>query len=215
MDPNSAAALSAYGSVVAAVAACIALFFTGMAALAASRQTKLQKQIATDAAQPYVWADIRPDPQQGGLLTLVVGNSGPTVAVNVRVGFDPPLQMPFQEETGHALEVLTRGLPSLPPGRTFTWNLGSAFQIVAGDEPKRYALTIEADGPFGALEPLTYTVDVDDIKQTRALPDGSLHLVAEAVAKTTKSIDAIAGTLATRERNRARARERRREGTDS
>lgn len=202
VDPNSSAALSAYGSAIAAGAALIALFFTGMAAFAAHKQTKLQKQIATDAAQPYVWADMRPDTQQGGLLTLVVGNSGPTVATNVRVSFDPLLQMPFQDGSGHALEVLTRGIPSLPPGRTFIWNLGGAWQIVAADNPKRYALTIEADGPFGTLTPLTYTVDIDDIKQTRAMPDGSLHLVTEAVTKTNKTLESIANVFSDMERSR-------------
>lgn len=195
MDPNSAAVLSAYGSAVAAMAALIALFFTGMAALAAKRQTDLQKQIAMDAAQPYVWADIRPDTHQGGLLTLVVGNAGPTVATDVKVIFDPPLQMPFSDEVTHANEVLSRGLPSLPPGRTFVWNLGVAWQIVSDDGLKEYTLEVQADGPFGRLNPLVYKVRIDDIKQTRAVPDGSLHLVAQAVNDANKVLKSIAEKL--------------------
>lgn len=44
---------------------------------AAREQTQLQREIARDAAQPYVWADIQPDMQQGTAMQLVVGNSGP------------------------------------------------------------------------------------------------------------------------------------------
>ncbi len=35
-----------------------------------------------DAAQPYVWVDLRPD--EHAQLLLLVGNSGPTVATDVR-----------------------------------------------------------------------------------------------------------------------------------
>ncbi|ACL38166.1 hypothetical protein Achl_0163 [Pseudarthrobacter chlorophenolicus A6] len=207
MDPNASAALSAYGSLIAAAAAVVALIFTGIAAVAAYKQTRLQKQIAEDAAQPYVWVDMRPDTKQGGLLNLIVGNSGPTVATDVTVGFEPPLQMPFEDEAGHALEVLRRGIPSLPPGRTLVWNLGVAWQIVGADSPKRYKLTISAAGPFGGLKPLTYIVDVDDIRATAAVPDGSLHLVAEAVSKTNRTLERLTDFFAAVERTRRRSTE--------
>ncbi|NHB83640.1 hypothetical protein G7085_00115 [Tessaracoccus sp. HDW20] len=57
---------------------------------AAREQTILQRELAEAASQPYAWADIQPDTQQGSMLQVVVGNSGPTMARNVRVTFDPP-----------------------------------------------------------------------------------------------------------------------------
>lgn len=59
--------------------------------LAAREQTQLQLELARERLQPYVWADIQPDMQQGTLVYVMVGNSGPTVARNVKVTFDPPL----------------------------------------------------------------------------------------------------------------------------
>ena len=185
---------------MAVVVALAALMYTAKAANAASQQTRLQKQLAVDAGQPYVWADIRPDSHQGGLLTLVLGNSGPTIATDVKVSFDPPLDMPFREESQHAVEVLERGLPSLPPGRNWVWNMGVAWQVVASDGPKNYELTVEANGPFGAIKPLNYIVSIDDIRRTRSLPDGSLHLVAEAVTKTNQTLQSIADTIAAAQR---------------
>ncbi|MTB70778.1 hypothetical protein GGG17_02055 [Arsenicicoccus sp. MKL-02] len=47
---------------------------------AAWEQTQLQRDLAHEALQPYVWADIQPDVQQGTVMHVVVGNNGPTVA---------------------------------------------------------------------------------------------------------------------------------------
>lgn len=61
------------------------------AAGASERQTVIQEALSRRSAEPYVWADLRPDDRKGGLLVLVVGNSGPTVATDVVVWFQPPL----------------------------------------------------------------------------------------------------------------------------
>lgn len=196
MDPNTVAAVSAMGAVVAAVVAFVALFYTARAANAAAQQTKIQREMAKAAAQPYVWADIRPDTGQGGLLTLVVGNSGPTIATDVRISFDPALDMPFEDETQHAVQILARGLPSLPPGRNWQWNLGSAGQIVGDDSPRTYEIEVRANGPFGEVEPITYAVNIDDLKQTRVAPDGNLHLVAQAMSETNNALTKIADAVA-------------------
>ncbi len=77
--------------VAAVIVAAAALYFTGLSARAAGRaaaaaeeQSKIQRQLRIDAAQPYVWVDVRPD-EAGTLLNLVIGNSGPTVATNVHI----------------------------------------------------------------------------------------------------------------------------------
>jgi hypothetical protein len=79
-------------AIAAAVIAVIALYFNAQYTRAADRavrsaeaQTKIQQQLRIDAAQPYIWVDVRPDDVTGTLLNLVIGNSGPTVATNVRV----------------------------------------------------------------------------------------------------------------------------------
>ncbi len=59
---------------------------------AAHRQVELQEQMWRDQSQPYVVADVRPDPGQGHLLQVVLENRGSTIARHVNVIFDPPLQ---------------------------------------------------------------------------------------------------------------------------
>jgi hypothetical protein len=46
------------------------------AAKASEEQTRLQQQLRIDAAQPYVWADVRPDTEHGVLLELGIKASG-------------------------------------------------------------------------------------------------------------------------------------------
>jgi hypothetical protein len=153
------------------------------AAVAAEKQSEIQLQLRKDAAQPYVWIDVRPDDVAGVLLNLVVGNSGPTIAQNVRAKIDPPLraidQLKDRAET--AQDLLARGISSLPPGRTLVWPLGQGFNILAGDGPKRHTVTVTADGPFGAVPPLTYSLDLSDWKGHMHQPCGSIHLLTKAV----------------------------------
>jgi len=50
-----------------------AAYFTGRVAHAAGEQTNIQRQLRLDAAQPYVWVDLRPDEATGTLVNLVIG----------------------------------------------------------------------------------------------------------------------------------------------
>lgn len=99
-------------SVLALIISIVSVLFTGWAAVATARQarsareqteiqreqveaareqTRLQRELSHEASQPYVWADIQPDMKQGTVLDLVIGNSGPTVATDIKVTFEPPL----------------------------------------------------------------------------------------------------------------------------
>lgn len=163
----------------------------------AREQTLLQRELARQAAQPYVWADIQPDMQQGTVLQVVVGNSGPTMAQNVRVTFDPPLPAsPGREETVARVEqTLAAGLRSLAPGRVVRWMLGAAFEVMSDDKSKVRSVRIEAEGPAGPVPPIEMEIDVSEWRQSRDAPDGSLHHVRGAVKDLTKAVGKIDGTL--------------------
>lgn len=173
----------------AVLVALSALPFTVRAANAARHQTAIQRQLREEAAQPYVWADVRPSDEHGQLLLLVVGNSGPTVATNVRVLVDGRLEGGGGNSRGaEARAVLAEGITALAPGRTMTWNLGLPWEFMKDDEPNSLDFTIEAEGPFGRVPTLRYTVDVDNIGSILAVPPGTLHGVAEAIKGLKKAI---------------------------
>jgi hypothetical protein len=161
------------------------------AARAAEEQTKIQQQLRIESAQPYVWVDIRADEAVGTLLNLVLGNSGPTVARNVHVQVAPPLPTIAQlrDRVEAAQARLADGISSLPPGRVITWPLGQGFNLLAADGPQIHTFTVKADGPFGPVPPLTYKLNLSDLRGTLDRPAGSLHQLTKAVEHVSRKLD--------------------------
>lgn len=161
---------------------------------AAEEQTGIQRQLMTRAAQPYVWADVRGDNATGTLLNLVVGNSGSSVARNVRVEIDP--QLPFvsdmRERMESAMVELMAGLPSLHPGQVLQWTLGQAFNLIKPGEAQEHTFTIYADGPMGPLEPVTHIVKISALEAVLDRPDGTVHELTKAVKDVSRQISRLA-----------------------
>ncbi len=136
------------------------------------------------AAQPYVWADVRAADDQGVLVDLVVGNSGPTVAKDVRVEFDPPLTTKgghAEQLTVQAMDRMRNGMRSLAPGKTLYWHLGSGPVLLESEQPQVHRVTVNADGPFGPVPQMTYEIDLSDFRESNSRPSGTLHRLTEAV----------------------------------
>jgi len=157
----------------------------------AERQFAAAVQAQEARLQPYVWADLRPR-DDGQMLVFVVGNSGPTVATDVRVTCRPALVdiVPKeQQEKARVIEDLLRsGLSSIAPGRTFMWNLGVAhtyFPNDGADPVGSLELDINALGPRGELEVVRYVIALEDLKQQAARATGIALLEAplKAIAK--------------------------------
>lgn len=143
-------------------------------------QATLEAQRA--AQQPYVWADLRMR-DDAGMLALVVGNSGPTVATNVVVEFDPPLPSLLLSANDRKSRMVERtaarcaeGLGSLAPGRTMQWSLDVLHKHFPdnGEAPVPILkLKIQALGPGGAEVPaLEYVINMEDLKYQDARPQG-------------------------------------------
>jgi hypothetical protein len=188
--PEYWVALGAAVSILSLLVAGFSLGYARRSANASREQTKQQKQAAKDATQPMLWVDIRGDDGQGQALLLLLGNSGPSIARNVKVTFDPA--PPSTLDIEPILQILKQGLTSLPPGRTMQWALGqralgAAHGTNGWDAPNAYRVRIEADGPFGVIEPLEYVISVDDLNGSQAAPSGNLHAVAAELHEMTKA----------------------------
>lgn len=185
MEPNTVAAIvAAIAAFAAAVAAFVALKPAQRAARAAEDQTAIQQDLKEQSAQPYVWADIQPDMQQGTMLHLVLGNSGPTMARNVRIIIDPPIpdHPKYSGKTAIAQKRSSDGILSLAPGRTIRWSLGRGFDLLEEEDDQTiYSLRVSADGPYGALEPVVFEIRPSDWREARDAPDGNLHFVRKAI----------------------------------
>jgi hypothetical protein len=184
IKPEYWVALGAAVSILSLMVAGFSLIYVRRSANASREQTKQQKQVAKDVAQPMLWVDIRGDDGQGQALVLL-GNSGPSIARNVKVTFDPAPQSTLDIKP--ILENLKQGIASVPPGRTMQWALGAPHNALDWDAHIAYRVRIEAAGPFGAIEPLEYVISVDDLHGSRAAPPGNLHAVAAELHEMTKA----------------------------
>ena len=183
--PEYWVALGAAVSILSLMVAGFSLGYARRSANASREQTKQQRQAAKDATQPMLWVDIRGDDGQGQALLLLLGNSGPSIARNVKVTFDPA--PPSTLDIEPILQILKQGLTSLPPGRTMQWALGAAHNTNGWDAPNAYRVRIEAEGPFGVIEPFEYVISVDDLNGSHAAPSGNLHAVAAELHEMTKA----------------------------
>jgi hypothetical protein len=184
IKPEYCVALGAAVSILSLLVVGFSLVYVRRSANASREQTRQQKQAAKDAAQPVLWVDVRGD-GQGQALVLLLGNSGPSIARNVKVVFDPA--PPSTLDIKPILEILKQGIASVPSGRTMKWALGAAQNTSDSDAHKAYRVRIEAEGPFGAIEPLEYVISVDDLHDSRAAPPGNLHAVAAELHEMTKA----------------------------
>ncbi|MFC0006699.1 COG1361 family protein [Micromonospora siamensis] len=198
MDTSEAITLLV--AVVSALTAIVAALFAGSQAVAATEQSRyaqqqltLAEQVRKDQAQPYVFADLRSDEQEPVKVMLVVQNTGATVAKNVRVRFDPPLSsVAMPEFTEEMEEVLDGQIATLPPGRTVKWFFDISFQLLnSPDAPRQYTVTINADGPFGPVEELSYVINLNDVRRSDSAAPAPKK-IANELEKARKALDKIA-----------------------
>lgn len=185
-------------SVLVAVAAALASW---AAVWNSARQLKHQRDVQVAAQQPYIWVDIRPRSDDGQVLQFVVGNSGPTVATNVRVTLDAdvPHAPRHDEFLREALDRFNRGHASMPPGRVNAWNLGTGVELLEeSDVDRRMTVTIEGDGPSGPLTPLSYPIDLNDWRGMGRHADGSLYRVEKTLASQGDALVRAIGKLGRR-----------------
>ncbi|MCU1674379.1 MAG: hypothetical protein JWN77_2492 [Frankiales bacterium] len=178
---------SAWVGAAGAVVALIALYFTHQQVKQARDQTALQQEVRRDAAQPYVWADIRPDRGNGYVFELVLRNEGPTVATQVRVAFDHPLPNDFGGPDPAPKSLYA--LASMPPGRELRWFLkGGPEWFESATLPRAFEVAIDCHGPYGPVPTLRYTLDINDFDDVQSPGIGSLKTVANAIEGLAKVV---------------------------
>ncbi|MEW2266098.1 hypothetical protein ACGF5T_30640 [Streptomyces sp. NPDC047853] len=154
--------------IVTAVAALVASIIALRQTSAARAQLALGERVHLEQNEPYVIVDIQPD--HYGSMMLVVENTGPTVARDVRISCDPPLESGWAPDPGQPdltqvlQEVLGQPIPILPPHRRLTFLFDNVDRFQNSSLPRRYTFTVNADGPAGKVETAQYIVDLDAVK---------------------------------------------------
>lgn len=166
--------------IVAVIAAVIALI-----------QVRQARKLREEEAAPYVVVDIASGAVSRQLLYLTIENTGKTVARNVRVNFDPPLQQAM-DTAGYPIadwSALRDGVQTLTPGRKVDALFDEAEKLYAADTPRRYAVTIECKNGHGRQLPtVQYVIDLDRLF-------GALHAEELGVHQLVKTARKIEQTL--------------------
>lgn len=155
--------ISAIAAVVTGVIAVVTLIRAG----SDSRQR----------AQPMVLAELRPAKNSDSVIDLVVRNAGATVARNVKVTFDPVIEVPAARAheplvTGSLVQRYASEIPALAPGQELS-NIYWAGEQGAGSKlenreptPDRVAVTVTYSGlGWGKLRE-SFVLDVQVVTLT-------------------------------------------------
>lgn len=130
-------------------------------------QVELSERIHREQNEPYVVVDIAPEGPGSTLLLLTIDNTGPTLARDVIVVFEPPLSSTISGQAARIHSVLSRPIPVLPPGRRLTYVFDMSGSRFSAGLPMEFDVTVNASGPVGAVEPLVYRIDLGVLAAAR------------------------------------------------
>jgi hypothetical protein len=163
---------------VTAVAALLTLVIAAFAVLAAFRQAGEARRLREQQAAPYVVVDVEGSKASTIFLDLYVKNIGRTVARNVRVSFDPPLQSTLDGTFVRATAgFLAHPIPAMPPGREYRMMFERGPDLYKSELPRAYAATVMFDGVSGP-QCLTYEINLDLFFEYQSINVYGVHDVA-------------------------------------
>ena len=125
-----------------------------------AEKTLLEMREQRDAEiAPYVIAYLDGQGEINGLLYLVIKNTGKTVAKNVKVTFDPPLETQFPDLLERVLPA--DGIPSIPPNYEIKTILDN-FAAYPESRPMAYKVKVTCYGGIdNKLREDKYNLDLE------------------------------------------------------
>ncbi|MFD0353627.1 hypothetical protein ACFVHW_07740 [Streptomyces sp. NPDC127110] len=184
-------------------------------------QLALAQQIHREQNEPYVVVDIAAIEPGSGLLALIIQNSGPTVARDVRIQFTPELESSVPQLTPRLQSALSRTISVLPPGRRLVYAFDTHERWRAGNLPMEFDVTVDSTGPAGPVEQLTYKIDLEVLaeslvgERTHKRLEDRLGKVADAVKQLSSTYGTANGEAIRAERQRERDAWQRQSSGDS
>ncbi|GGK59978.1 hypothetical protein Ppa06_26280 [Planomonospora parontospora subsp. parontospora] len=163
----------------------------------ALRQLELEQQVRREQQEPYIVVDIQPSAFVNSVLLIVIENTGPTVARNVRIKFSPEIER-FMDTDGFGRFVLAEsflfknGIPSMPPGRRIELLFDLGFKRLNSDLPKEYTVTVDCDGPGDRpVETMVYKIDLRIYEGTEQLGVRNIHDGVKMLEKVKDELSGI------------------------
>lgn len=172
-------------------AAWVTVVVAVTAAVYARGQVREARALRNERAKPFVVVDFEPHPASNSLMNLTIRNIGQTLAKNVNIMFDPPLQTSTDASDGkyrlNDSRLLREGIPAMPPSRMYTALFDSMISLnEKPDLPRSYVATVQYEDVQGRVETLEYILDLDIYFGLVYVQEKGIHHVASAVEDAVK-----------------------------
>ncbi|GAA1622633.1 hypothetical protein GCM10009744_07400 [Kribbella alba] len=173
-----------------AVGTMATAFIALAAAVFAWQQVRHARKLREEQAQPYVVVDF--ESSRNILINLVVRNTGLTVAHDVKLTFDPPLISTFDDTRKPTLAeslFIVKGIPTMPPGRTWAALYERGPDRYARDDlPRAYDVTVTYRDSQGRKYSLPYRLDLDIFFGIRNVGLQDIHDVSQDLRKIRETV---------------------------
>lgn len=171
------------------------LAVAAVATFIARRQLKQARALREEEAAPFVVVDVVPSQTSNWILDLVIENVGKTVARDVMIKFDPPVESTIDDGDWKLAEwsPLQDGVRTMVPGRRLRCMFDSAHQRHARDLPRKYQVTVRSRDSRGREQPdILYTIDLEPLYSAMSTDSRGMHQLVGEVQKLREAVAPIA-----------------------
>lgn len=182
---------STVGDVAGGIGAIATSVVAGIAAIFAFHQVREARELREEQAQPYVVAYFAISKASSMYIEFVVKNIGQTLAKDVQIALDPPLQSTLDDRKYAAKDayILQEGVPTLPPELEYRLLFESGPELYKQtDLPRRYRATITYRTSRGRHITLEYFLDLETFFGYESLAIYGEHDSAKALRDIAGSI---------------------------
>ncbi|MET9499992.1 hypothetical protein [Streptomyces sp. NPDC006552] len=171
--------------------------------LLAARSARSAHRSSREAKAPYVLVDVRPLEPWSKMFVIVIENTGPTAARNVRITTDQPLHSSITDVDGRLHQDVTTPIPVLLPGHpvqhvfdsTARWDKNRGL-------PMAYTFTAAFEGPGERNLTEAYTIDLH-LRGVTAARERPTHHVEMCLTNIQGSLQGINNALCALRKDRS------------
>ena len=158
-----------------------------VAAVVVYFQVREARRTREEQARPFVVVDIQPGTAWYNAFNLIIENIGKTLAKDVRIRFEPPLETTLENYDLSGSAMLREGIPSMPPGRRVVALFDMSRERLKSNLPMRYDVTVEySDARDKRQEALNYVIDLHHLLGLQRLTEYGVHDAAKALREMAK-----------------------------
>ncbi|WP_174534325.1 hypothetical protein [Micromonospora chalcea] len=155
------------------------------AAVFAYQQVKHARRLREDQAQPFVVVSLKPSPVWANAINLVVENIGNTLARDVLLSFDRPIESKARTGDINESTLLKEGVRVMPPGMKFETLFDLSHVRKDSGLPMQYVARASFFGPRSSgrakRETLEFVLDMNVFYGLEGFRESGLHEAARSL----------------------------------